>query len=64
MGPGGVNGEYDSKRWERIRLPNLDNKPSIKFRFAFQGSWSWFWTIDNFQIWGKSSTPVPDWPLY
>ncbi len=64
MGPGGVNGEYDSKRWERVRLPNLDNKPSIKFRFAFQGSWSWFWTIDNFQIWGKSSTPVPDWPLY
>ncbi|NPU96765.1 MAG: hypothetical protein HPY51_06080 [Candidatus Omnitrophica bacterium] len=64
MGPGGVNGEYDSKRWERFRIPHLDNQPSIKFRFAFQGSWSWFWTIDNFQIWGNDGTSVSDWALY
>ncbi len=64
MGPGGVNGEYDSKRWERFRVERLDNQPSVKFRFTYQGSWSWFWTIDNFQIWGVSATPVSDWSVY
>lgn len=64
-GPG-VNGEYDSKRWERFRVPGLDNQPSVKFRLAYQGSWSWFWSIDNFQIWGDNGEPVAvsDWSLY
>lgn len=65
VGEGGVGGEYDSKRWERFRVPNLDNKPSVKFRFMFQGSWSWFWTIDNFQIWGNDgSTEVKNWAIF
>lgn len=64
IGEGGINGEYDSKRWERFRLEGLDNQPSVKFRFAYQGSWSWFWSIDNFQIWGDDGTPVREWSLY
>jgi len=58
------DGTVDGKRWERFRLPNCDNQPSVRFRWMMQGTWSWYWGIDNVQIWGISSTPVMDWSIY
>lgn len=54
----------DGKRFERFHIPQLDNQPSVRFRWMIMGTYSWYWGFDDFQIWGVSETPVSDWSLY
>jgi hypothetical protein len=37
----------ESKRVELIRLPQADNQPTVRLRFAHAGSDSWYWGIDD-----------------
>ncbi len=37
----------DSKRVEIIRLPQADNQPKVRLRFAHAGTDSWYWGIDD-----------------
>lgn len=39
-----------SKRVEVFRLPQADNMPAVRFRFAHAGTDSWYWGIDNFGL--------------
>lgn len=54
----------DGKRFERIRLPGLDNQSSVRFRWMMMGTYSWYFGFDNFQILGVGGVAVDDWSLY
>ena len=54
----------NSKRFERFRLPQADNQSSVRFRWTYMGTWSWYWGIDDLQIWGDDGTDISDWALY
>ncbi|MBN2327025.1 MAG: hypothetical protein JXR73_07710 [Candidatus Omnitrophica bacterium] len=54
----------DSKRFEKYALPQAPYQPSVRFHWTYMGTWSWYWGIDNVQIWGKTSTSVLEWSLY
>ncbi|RJP22515.1 MAG: hypothetical protein C4527_21675 [Candidatus Omnitrophota bacterium] len=54
----------DSKRFERMAIPALDNQPSVRIRWMVMGTYSWYYGFDNFQIWGVGGTPVENWSLY
>jgi hypothetical protein len=54
--------DLESKRYQRYRLPGADNKASVKFRFAYAGTSSWQWGIDDFGLYTTGSTP-PATPL-
>lgn len=54
----------DGKRFMKFSLPELDNQASVKFRWAYMGTYSWYCGFDNFQIWGVSETSVNDWSLF
>jgi len=61
LGPylsGRVNDDTtESKRVEVIRLPQADNQPAVRFRFAHSGSDSWYFGIDNFGIYSGAVVP-------
>jgi hypothetical protein len=40
----------ESKRVELFRLPAADNQANVRFRFAYAGTDSWYFGIDNFGI--------------
>jgi hypothetical protein len=50
--------EFESKRYERYRIPGADNQARVQFRFAHTGTGSWFWGIDDFGLY-SSSPPAP-----
>jgi hypothetical protein len=41
------NDPTGSKRVEIIRLPQADNQPNVRLRFAHAGTDSWYWGIDD-----------------
>jgi hypothetical protein len=43
----------ESKRVEYFRLPKADNQAHLQFRFAYAGTDSWYWGIDDFGIYGS-----------
>lgn len=47
----------DSKRVELIRLPQADNQPAVRFRFASEASDSWHFGIDNFGLYSGAVMP-------
>jgi hypothetical protein len=47
----------ESKRVEVLRLPQADNQPAVRFRFAHSGSDSWYFGIDNFGIYSGAIVP-------
>ncbi len=59
-----ILGFKDNKRFERIRLPGLDNQSSVKFAFMYMGTFSWYWGFDNFRILGSGGSSVSEWSLF
>lgn len=49
----------ESKRTEQFRLSGADAQAQVRFRFAFVGTASWFWGIDDFSLYGTSNDPEP-----
>jgi hypothetical protein len=49
----------ESKRIELFHLPQADNQPNVRFRFAYAGTDSWYFGVDNFGLYEISGTPAP-----
>lgn len=54
----------ESKRYEKYRLPKADNQANVRIRWMNMGTDSWFWGIDNVQVWGEAGTDINDWSLF
>jgi hypothetical protein len=50
----------DSKRIEMFRLPETDNKSTVRFRFFHAGTDSWYFGIDNFGLYEIASLAGPE----
>ena len=52
----------ESRRFELHRLPRADNQAKVRIRFAMNGTWSWYWAVDNFGLYSiEETTPTaPD----
>jgi len=50
--------QTESKRYELHRLPEADNQAKVRIRFAMNGTWSWYWAIDNFGLYSIEETPT------
>ena len=48
----------ESKRYELHSLPQANNQSSVRIRFAMNGTWSWYWSVDNFGLYSISEAPV------
>jgi hypothetical protein len=46
-------------RVEVIRLPQADNQPNVRLRFANVGAYSWYFGIDNLGFYSLTSAPAP-----
>jgi hypothetical protein len=44
----------ESKRVELFRLPAADGKPKVRFRFAYAGTDSWYFGVDDFGLYSIS----------
>ena len=49
---------FESKRYELHRLPEADNQAKVRIRFAMNGTWSWYWAVDNFGLYSIEETPT------
>ena len=50
--------QTESKRFELHRLPQADNQAKVRIRFAMNGTWSWYWAVDNFGLYSIEETPT------
>ena len=50
--------QTESKRYELHRLPQADNQAKVRIRFAMNGTWSWFWAVDNFGLYSIEEAPT------
>ena len=50
----------ESRRFELHRLPRADNQAKVRIRFAMNGTWSWYWAVDNFGLYSIEETTAPD----
>ena len=50
--------QTESKRYELHRLPEADNQSKVRIRFAMNGTWSWYWAVDNFGLYSIEETPT------
>jgi hypothetical protein len=50
----------ESKRIEIFRLPEADDRASVRFRFAHAGADSWYWGIDDFGLYSIESGERPE----
>ncbi len=52
----------ESRLFELHRLPKADNQAKVRIRFAMNGTWSWYWAVDNFGLYSiQETTPTaPD----
>jgi hypothetical protein len=57
---GRVNDNHaESRRFELHRLPRADNQAKVRIRFAMNGTWSWYWAVDNFGLYSiEEATPT------
>ncbi len=56
---GRVNDNHaESRRYELHRLPEADNQAKVRIRFAMNGTWSWYWAIDNFGLYSIEEVPT------
>ena len=53
--------QTESKRYELHRLPQADNQAKVRIRFAMNGTWSWYWAVDNFGLYSieEESNTIP-----
>jgi len=49
--------QTESKRYELHRLPQADNQAKVRIRFAMNGTWSWYWAVDNFGLYSIEEEP-------
>ena len=50
--------QTESKRYELHRLPQADNQAKVRLRFAMNGTWSWYWAVDNFGLYSIEEAPT------
>lgn len=50
--------QTESKRYELHRLPQADNQGKVRIRFAMNGTWSWYWAVDNFGLYSIEEAPT------
>ena len=50
--------QVESKRYELHSLPQANNQSSVRIRFAMNGTWSWYWAVDNFGLYSISELPT------
>ena len=48
----------ESKRIELFRLPQADNQSKVRFRFAYAGTDSWYFGVDDFGLYSITNAPV------
>ncbi len=48
----------ESKRVEVFRLPQADNQPKVRLRFAHAGTDSWYFGVDNVGFYSLASAPL------
>lgn len=48
----------ESKRIETYRLRAADGQANVKFRFAYAGTDSWYWGVDNFGLYSIPTNPL------
>lgn len=48
------NSPSDGTRVEYIRVPDADNKPSVRFRIFYAGTDSWYYGLDDFGIYSDN----------
>jgi hypothetical protein len=48
----------ESKRYELHSLPQANNQSSVRIRFAMNGTWSWYWAVDNFGLYSITEVPT------
>ena len=48
--------QTESRRFELHRLPKADNQAKVRIRFAMNGTWSWYWAVDNFGLYSIEET--------
>jgi len=57
---GRVNDDsVESKRYELYRLPAADNQSRVRLRFAYAGTDSWYWGVDDLGLYSLASTTTP-----
>lgn len=55
---GRVNDDFvESKRQELYRLPMADNQARVRLRFAYAGTDSWYWGVDDLGLYSISAAP-------
>lgn len=55
---GRVNDDFvESKRQELYRLPMADNQARVRLRFAYAGTDSWYWGVDDLGLYSISTAP-------
>jgi hypothetical protein len=47
----------ESKRIEVIRLTQADNQPNVRLRFAYAGTDSWYWGVDDLGLYSLAAAP-------
>ena len=50
--------QTESKRYELHHLPQADNQARVRIRFAMNGTWSWYWAVDNFGLYSIEEAPT------
>jgi hypothetical protein len=50
--------QTESKRYELHRLPMADKQAKVRIRFAMNGTWSWYWAVDNFGLYSIEEAPT------
>ena len=48
----------ESKRVEVFRLPLADNQPNVRLRFAYAGTDSWYWGVDDVGLYSISPPQI------
>ena len=38
--------------------PKADNQAKVRIRFAMNGTWSWYWAVDNFGLYSIEEAPT------
>jgi hypothetical protein len=52
-----VNNKWIGKEIETVRLGAADGQKTVRFRFMYAGTCSWFWGVDNFGLY-EINTPT------
>src|SRR5207249_3066285 len=44
---------------EELTLGQAAHKANVQVRFRFQGTWAWWWEVDNVSVVNRNCDPVP-----